>query len=90
MDVDHIPTEALMFQAGYLTIASVWSMPGRQEFTLRYPNLEVRASLNDCLLQAFSGSPSIPNGPNLSAAHRLNGLAMRSVHAVEVLSLIHI
>lgn len=41
-DVDHIPTEALMFQAGYLTIASVRNMPGMQQFKLRFPNLEVR------------------------------------------------
>ncbi|GAB4212956.1 MAG: ATP-binding protein [Rhodoferax sp.] len=59
-DVDHMPIEALMFQAGYLTIGDVWSIPGRQEFTLRYPNLEVRASLNDSLLQALSGDPALP------------------------------
>ena len=59
-DVDNIPTEALMFQAGYLTIDSVRYLPGRMEITLRYPNLEVQASLNDCLLQAFSKDPMIP------------------------------
>jgi hypothetical protein len=37
-DVDNIPPEALMFQAGYLTIASARSIPGKQLFTLRYPN----------------------------------------------------
>jgi hypothetical protein len=57
-DVDNIPVEALMFQAGYLTIASVWQIPGRMELTLKYPNLEVQASLNDSLLQSFSGNPA--------------------------------
>jgi hypothetical protein len=55
-DVDNIPPEALMFQAGYLTIASARSIPGKQLFTLRYPNCEVQASLNDSLLQHFTGN----------------------------------
>jgi hypothetical protein len=55
-DVDNIPPEALMFQAGYLTIASARSIPGKQLFTLRYPNKEVQASLNDSLLQHFTGN----------------------------------
>ncbi|HLA34045.1 MAG TPA: AAA family ATPase, partial [Rhodocyclaceae bacterium] len=42
-DVDNIPTEALMFQAGYLTVAGARMIPGRMEITLRYPNQEVRA-----------------------------------------------
>jgi hypothetical protein len=56
-DVDNIPPEALMVQAGYLTIASARSIPGKQLFTLRYPNKEVQASLNDSLLQHFTGNP---------------------------------
>jgi hypothetical protein len=53
-DVDNIPLEALMFQAGYLTIADSWSMPGRVELTLKYPNLEVQSALNDSLLQSLT------------------------------------
>jgi hypothetical protein len=56
-DVDHIPVEALMFQAGYLTIASARHLPGRLQLALKYPNLEVQASLNDSLLQHFTGNP---------------------------------
>jgi hypothetical protein len=59
-DVDIIPTEALMFQAGYLTIQSARMIPGRMELSLRYPNQEVRASLHDSLLQELSGDRSIP------------------------------
>jgi Predicted AAA-ATPase/PD-(D/E)XK nuclease superfamily len=69
-DVDHIPPEALMFQAGYLTIGSVWQIPGRMEVTLKYPNLEVQASLNDSLLQHLVGNPSIP-GPHIGRLYRL-------------------
>ncbi len=69
-DVETIPTEALMFQAGYLTIDEVHYIPGRLEFKLRYPNLEVRASLNDSLLGSLCGSPSIP-ARNLSRLYNL-------------------
>jgi len=69
-DVDIIPPEALMFQAGYLTIDSVWKIPGRQEFTLKYPNKEVQASLNDSLLKHWVGGLSIP-GRQISQLYRL-------------------
>ena len=59
-DVDTMPVEALLFQTGYLTIDSVARLPGRLELTLKYPNLEVQASLNDSLLQALSGLPGLP------------------------------
>ena len=55
-DVDHIPVEALMFQAGYLTIAHARHLPGRMQLTLKYPNKEVQASLNDSLLQALTAN----------------------------------
>jgi hypothetical protein len=58
-DVDHIPVEALMFQAGYLTIASSRQLPGRLQLTLKYPNKEVQASLNDCLLQSLTANPIV-------------------------------
>lgn len=57
-EVDHIPTEALMFQAGYLTIDSIRHLPGQLQIALRYPNLEVRSSLNGVLLQAWSDNPA--------------------------------
>ena len=59
-DVDNIPVEALMFQAGYLTIASQRRLPGRLELTLKYPNLEVQAALNNSLLQSLTGGPAVP------------------------------
>jgi Predicted AAA-ATPase/PD-(D/E)XK nuclease superfamily len=54
-DVDTMQPEALLFQAGYLTIGQVHAIPGRMEFTLKYPNLEVEASLNDSLLKRYMG-----------------------------------
>ncbi|TKD31144.1 ATP-binding protein [Azotobacter chroococcum] len=59
-DVDCMPVEALMFQTGYLTVDSLLSMGARTEYTLKYPNLEVQASLNGALLEGLTGDPSLP------------------------------
>jgi len=59
-DIDTIPVEALMFQTGYLTIANARQALGRLDLELRYPNQEVKASLNNSLLAALCGNPSIP------------------------------
>jgi hypothetical protein len=69
-DVDNIPVEALMFQAGYLTIQDVWEAPGQMELTLKYPNLEVQAALNNSLLQSLTGALNVP-GPHLSRLYKL-------------------
>jgi hypothetical protein len=53
-DVGDIASEALMFQAGYLTIKSVQRMGGQPRYHLSYPNLEVEASLNEALLRRYS------------------------------------
>lgn len=78
-DVDRIPTEALMFQAGYLTIDSVRHLPGLMQLTLRYPNLEVRSSLNNALLEVLSDNPArhgvhLPQLYDLLAANDFAGL----------------
>ena len=69
-DVDNIPVESLMFQAGYLTIAEVWQAPGQMELTLKYPNLEVQSALNSSLLQSLTGGLAVP-GPHLSKLYKL-------------------
>ncbi|MGK5093324.1 ATP-binding protein [Deltaproteobacteria bacterium TL4] len=50
-DVDRIPLETLLFQTGYLTISSTKKMGAREIFSLSYPNLEVKMSLTDVILQ---------------------------------------
>ena len=53
-DVDRIAPEALLFQAGYLTIHDVRQpVLGRWMYTLGYPNREVEASLNEVLLPEY-------------------------------------
>ena len=49
-DVADIGTEALLFQTGYLTIKSEEDEGDDTFYTLDYPNLEVRKSLNEGLL----------------------------------------
>ena len=50
-DVDHIGTEALLFQTGYLTIREEEDLGGERVYRLGYPNREVRQSLNRVLLR---------------------------------------
>ena len=49
-DVEHIGTEALLFQTGYLTITGEERLGGKPLYLLGYPNREVRQSLNEHLL----------------------------------------
>ena len=69
-DVDHIATEALLFQTGYLTIAGVEDLGGKALYRLGYPNREVRQSLNECLLRAMTPDPS-QQGPREIRLYRL-------------------
>jgi hypothetical protein len=69
-DVDNIPVEALLFQTGYLTIDSVWYVPGQMELTLKYPNLEVQASLNRSLLQSLTNNLNT-QGTQISRLYKL-------------------
>ena len=57
-DVDHIATEALLFQTGYLTIRHPEPRGSRTYYRLGYPNLEVRQSLNESLLNCMTGDAS--------------------------------
>ncbi len=52
-DVEHIGTEALLFQTGYLTIVGEERLGDWIQYRLGYPNLEVRKSLNDALLRVL-------------------------------------
>ena len=62
-DVEHIATEALLFQTGYLTILGKESRYGNTFYRLGYPNREVRQSLNDSLLEylTHASGPMIRN-----------------------------
>ena len=57
-DVDDMPTEALLFQTGYLTIVRPEPRGGEMFYRLGYPNREVRQSLNQSLLNRMTGDAS--------------------------------
>ena len=57
-DVDHIGTEALLFQTGYLTITGEEELGGKALYRLDYPNREVRQSLNEQLLRRLVQDPA--------------------------------
>ena len=57
-DVDDMPTEALLFQTGYLTIERPEPRGGEMFYRLGYPNREVRQSLNRSLLNRMTGDAS--------------------------------
>ena len=66
-DVDEIAAEALLFQTGYLTIRA-WERVGERTFyRLGYPNREVRAGLNERLLQRLGqdGTRQVANSVRL-------------------------
>jgi hypothetical protein len=53
-DLERIEPEALLWQAGYLTIRDVsQQLSGRSTYLLGYPNAEVEASLNEALVPAL-------------------------------------
>jgi hypothetical protein len=54
LNVDRLDTYSLMFQTGYLTIQAIHESFTSTDYTLRYPNLEVRVAFAKSLLEAFS------------------------------------
>ena len=53
-DVASVGTEALLFQAGYLTIVAEEELDGYAQYRLGYPNREVRRGLSRGLLDALA------------------------------------
>ena len=70
-DVEHMATEALLFQTGYLTILEEQSRSGKAYYRLGYPNREVRESLNENLLGAL-----VPAAPLQTHTARLYDLLL--------------
>ena len=50
-DIDNMPLYTLLFQTGYLTIKEITTIGTQLGYVLTYPNLEVKASLNDSLTE---------------------------------------
>ena len=54
-DLQNMPSEALLWQTGYLTFTGSRRIGARWEYQLGYPNLEVESALNDALLKGLMG-----------------------------------
>jgi len=70
-DVDHMTSEALLFQTGYLTIAKEQCLEGSTYYHLGYPNREVRESLNRSLLHAIAWGSHSEQTANHARLHLL-------------------
>ena len=57
-DIDYMELETLLFQTGYLTIKDVRELGNTRVFNLSYPNLEVKMSLTDFILQYLTNQVS--------------------------------
>ncbi|RTK99794.1 MAG: hypothetical protein EKK57_08695 [Proteobacteria bacterium] len=55
-DIDNIPLLTLLFQTGYLTIQKPTKIGTQYAYVLSYPNLEVKASLNNVLAEIGSNA----------------------------------
>ncbi|MEB3197923.1 MAG: ATP-binding protein [Candidatus Sericytochromatia bacterium] len=84
-DVDRIEPEALLWQAGYLTIRDAREVSeGLWVYTLGYPNREVEASLNGSLIYAYGGQEA----PAFRARTRLVE-AMQSGDTASLRDIVH-
>ncbi len=77
-DVGSISTPALLFQTGYLTIERSELRAGQRHYRLRYPNREVRTSLNRHLLAALTPPP--PEHDPAAAAALQDEITSLAVH----------
>jgi hypothetical protein len=57
-DIDRIHLETLLFQTGYLTIDKKSAIGTKIKYRLKYPNLEVKSSLADSILDYLTQAPS--------------------------------
>ncbi|MCD6561577.1 MAG: AAA family ATPase [Deltaproteobacteria bacterium] len=54
-EIDNLSLETILFQTGYITIKSRSELDSEYVYTLSYPNLEVKKSLNRSLKPTISG-----------------------------------
>ncbi len=52
-EVDSVEPENLLFQTGYLTVEDETRVAGKTFYKLRYPNMEVKSSLSDYILNIY-------------------------------------
>ncbi|MBT7409688.1 MAG: ATP-binding protein [Methylococcales bacterium] len=78
-DIEQIQLETLLFQTGYLTIDSVERIGNENFYKLRYPNHEVKSSLNNHILNYLTDNP-IAKAKNQQLLYH----AMKGIHLDEL------
>ena len=68
-EIEHLEPETLLFQTGYLTIREEISLGSRKSYLLGFPNLEVRMSFTDIILNHYS-CPAAKKEKRLIAVYR--------------------
>ena len=63
-EIENLKVVPILFQTGYLTITGYDKE--RMEYTLAYPNFEVKNSMTECLTEAYSLLSSYRQGKILS------------------------
>ncbi|MDL1963514.1 MAG: ATP-binding protein [Deltaproteobacteria bacterium] len=53
-EIDNLSLETVLFQTGYVTIKNKFKLDSEYVYTLSYPNLEVKKSLNRYILKSLS------------------------------------
>lgn len=85
-EIDHISTEALLFQSGYLTIHSVSYLGVQPRYHLGFPNKEVQASLMHAMLYRIAPpSSSSPSSPSEKSADLYELLLTNNFSAMSAL-----
>ena len=81
-DVEHISMEALLFRTGYLTIAGEETRNGSPHYRLGYPNLEVRRSLGEVLLEVLLPKAACREAEDLPLRERMTANDLAGVGAL--------
>jgi len=79
-DVDFIEPENLLFQTGYLTIERQRRVAGKTFYSLRYPNLEVKSSLSDYILNRYYPDPVLKEKSQLKIFEALKEADLDALH----------
>lgn len=79
-DVDFIEPANLLFQTGYLTIERERQLAGKTFFKLRFPNLEVKSSLSDYILNRYFHDLSLKERTQIDIFQALEKADFDAIH----------
>ena len=81
-DIDFIEPENLLFQAGYLTIEHARKVAGKTFYKLQYPNMEVKSSLSDYILNRYVHDNVLKEKTQIQIYQALQKMDMDSLNRI--------